>query len=248
MIGVIILAAGNGTRYGKMKQFETVLGKQVLEHTIDIYEDLADEVVVVLPDHYANDKHKFVTGGKTRFESICKGFLALPSCNKIILADAVRCNTPKRMVLEIIEYLDSYNLVYPALPSIETQVSITPEYVEFHDKSIMYTLQTPTGVTHYTLGLILGSCSEDDGFSLAYLAWKKGVKCIKRIDGDSRNIKITYPEDLVIMEKIKEQQEYLNKLAADFKHIDDVIHENIMGPVPEKLKGLACRYQTVKEP
>lgn len=77
---------------------------------------------------------------------------------------------------------------------------------------------------------------------------KYKIKCLLELVA-IRNIRKVRKQLKEMTEKMKEeQQEYLNKLAVDFRHIDDVIHENIMRPAPKKFTGLACRYQTVKEP
>ena len=81
----IILAGGSGTRLGNdtPKQFLKVAGKQVIEHTIDVFDKCAliDEICIVSKPDYVSEVEslvvknrykkvrKILNGGKERYDS-----------------------------------------------------------------------------------------------------------------------------------------------------------------------------------
>jgi 2-C-methyl-D-erythritol 4-phosphate cytidylyltransferase len=82
----IIVAGGEGLRLGSSipKQFLPVKGRPLLFHTLEKFENIADEIILVLPEsHQAYwaelcklnsfiTSVKIVSGGSTRSESGCK--------------------------------------------------------------------------------------------------------------------------------------------------------------------------------
>ena len=86
-VSAVIVAAGKGTRMGadKNKVFLELMGKTVLEHTIDVFEKspIIDEIIVVTNDikecetvlsGYTKVSH-IVLGGATRQESVNNGLV-----------------------------------------------------------------------------------------------------------------------------------------------------------------------------
>lgn len=85
----ILLAAGNGKRFGSDKILHTLHGKSIISYSLEIFEQakLIDEIVIVASKENKNEitkiakKFKKVNniteGGNTRFASSKKGFLAI---------------------------------------------------------------------------------------------------------------------------------------------------------------------------
>ncbi|MEP6903740.1 MAG: 2-C-methyl-D-erythritol 4-phosphate cytidylyltransferase, partial [Actinomycetota bacterium] len=98
----IIVAAGSGTRFGsdKPKQFLEIGGKPLLIHTLEKFENcpLINEIVLVIASnqiinyreiavkHHLRKIAKIVYGGKTRAESVFKGFSVIESATAEIVA------------------------------------------------------------------------------------------------------------------------------------------------------------------
>jgi 2-C-methyl-D-erythritol 4-phosphate cytidylyltransferase len=96
----IIVAAGNGTRFGGdiPKQFLEIGGKPLLIHTIEKFENCAaiDEIVLVLSpsevENFQNTAQKFnltklkkiVSGGTSRAESVFNGLNAVNDSTEIV--------------------------------------------------------------------------------------------------------------------------------------------------------------------
>ncbi|MEO8580932.1 MAG: 2-C-methyl-D-erythritol 4-phosphate cytidylyltransferase, partial [Gemmatimonadales bacterium] len=105
-IGVIIVAAGSGSRTGsaELKQFRWVAGKPMLLHSIQTFQARVDVamVVCVLPREYVGDPPPWIfqsdadrlllsVGGRERSESVANGLEDLPSeCEIVVIHDAAR--------------------------------------------------------------------------------------------------------------------------------------------------------------
>ena len=70
----IIVAGGTSTRYGKDKLGEQLLGKSVLQHSVDVFKSVSDQVIVV-GQHV--DGVLYAKGGSTRFQSVLNGISAI---------------------------------------------------------------------------------------------------------------------------------------------------------------------------
>src|SRR3981081_2482492 len=100
-VGVIIVAAGSGSRTGsqELKQFRWVAGKPMLLHSIQTFQARVDVamVVCVLPREYVGDPPPWIfqsdadrlllsVGGRERSESVANGFEGRPrQCEKAVV-------------------------------------------------------------------------------------------------------------------------------------------------------------------
>jgi len=104
---VIIVAGGSGSRFNSNipKQFIELAGKPILIHSINAFHKYQKdiEIILVLPEqqldfwyslckkHNFNIKHKLVSGGKNRFESVKNGLETVKLSKKLIaIHDGVR--------------------------------------------------------------------------------------------------------------------------------------------------------------
>ena len=102
MNSAIIVAAGSGKRFGTKtpKQFLEINGKPLIIYTLRQFQNCSDidEIILVLPSNetanflsivgkYGITKlSKVVAGGKTRAESVSKGFKSIRSATSEIVA------------------------------------------------------------------------------------------------------------------------------------------------------------------
>ena len=115
----IILAGGSGSRIGGTlpKQFLSVAGKKIIEHTIDVFEnnDLIDEIAIVSKKEYTSDVERIVTtnqyhkvkkiltGGKERYDSSLAAISAYTNDDdNLLLHDAVRPLVNDRIINDCI--------------------------------------------------------------------------------------------------------------------------------------------------
>ena len=223
----IIAAAGQGTRMrsSRAKQFLELAGTPIIIHTLRAFElcDAIQEIILVLPaqdtagflaiaeKHRLKKLSKIVPGGTTRAESVLKGLLAVRSATAQIIAvhDGVR------------------PLVTP------DEITQTVKAAELNDAAILAAAVTDTikevsnGVVAKTLTrtalrrALTPQCFRFELLRRAYeqvdvldpeltdessLVERLGVQ-VTIVEGSSRNIKITGPEDLALGEVlVKESQ------------------------------------------
>lgn len=205
MVGVVILAGGNGTRYGGQKQFEDLNGRMILEYALDLYDDF--ETVVVLPEGVNGGVIKIVEEhgaawcyhDTTRMSSLKSAFEYISECEYVLIADAVRIFTPRRIIDELIWALDEgYAGAFPALPAYETVVeSDTETIIDVLDRDKLWFLQTPEACRVDVLEEIVRRVrKEDPGYSLSYFIQKYGLGEARIVEGDMQNFKITYRTDV----------------------------------------------------
>ena len=222
----IILAAGTGKRMKNAlpKQFMLVAGKTVLEHSVDAFEKNAhiDEIAVVLHKDYISEFEHFIqknnwqkvkkvlAGGKERYESALAAINAYQqfSDDNLILHDAARPLVSERIINDVVNALGEYNAVTVAIPNSDTmyQVDDSQRFVSNIPNRIFWQrAQTPQAFKAKTIqkGYELAlkdadfQFTDDCGVVAKYLPDEK----IFIVQGEERNMKITYKEDLFLLEK-----------------------------------------------
>jgi len=224
----IILAGGTGKRMETEtpKQFLKIKGKTVIEHTIEVFEknSYIDEIAVVIPEShiaemammtiYNNWKKvkNILKGGKERFQSslaAIETYRQFPDYN-LIFHDAVRPLVSDRIINDVINALESYNAVTVAIPTTDTiyEVDNSQQYItNIPQRSFLQRAQTPqafkakTILKAYQLALKDSNFifTDDCGVVAKYLPDEK----IYIVRGEERNMKITYKEDMIWIEKIR---------------------------------------------
>lgn len=221
----VLLAGGSGKRMGgpEPKQFLQVAGKTILEHSIRAFSSNPgiDEIVIVshidfidrvteIARPYPKVRH-VVPGGKERYDSSMAAIALYEGCKecvRLLIHDAVRCLVSQRIITDCIEALNHYQAVDVAIPATDTIVEVNEQghIVRIPQRAFMRNVQTPQGFhlniisEAYRLGLQdPGFITTDDcGVVHRYLPETP----IYVVNGETTNLKITYPEDLLLAEKI----------------------------------------------
>jgi 2-C-methyl-D-erythritol 4-phosphate cytidylyltransferase/2-C-methyl-D-erythritol 2,4-cyclodiphosphate synthase len=207
---VIIVAAGRGKRAGgiKPKQWQTILGKRVVDWTISKFFDhpLINEVILVTDSieeakSFPNEVI-IVKGGYERSQSVLNGLLMVSdNISNVLIHDAARPCVTSKLISSIIEGLTVFDCVIPILPVTDALWGINRNkinLVKSLDRDLFKTTQTPQGFNRekilkaYQNNYITAA---DD----AAIALKSGMK-ISTIDGEASNIKITHAKDFKLAE------------------------------------------------
>jgi len=220
----VVLAGGVGARLGLSipKQMIKVAGKTILEHTVAAFNDAPeiDEVIVMvtpgwtervatlLNNHYGKIS-LILEGGSTRNETTRRVVDALGDIEcKILLHDAVRPLLDQRIISECVEALDNFGAVDVVIPSADTIVTVDDEDVITHipNRSRLRRGQTPQAFRLSVLRSAYERAVEDPYFNASddcgvVLKYRPDVK-IKCVLGAEHNIKVTYPVDLFIADKL----------------------------------------------
>lgn len=213
-VTAIIVAAGEGKRFGSSKPFAVLKGKRILDHSLDTFArhpGIFDMVLVlretsqkaVFLDRYAKLK-TVAKGGERRQDSVLSGFQHIdPARTDIVLVhDAARPLVKAELIDRIIETTEAKGAAIPVLPVSDTVKRIDGNRVSRTiDRQGLYLIQTPQGFSCEILGRALEEGLEDSQMYTdeAALVEKLGVD-VFAVPGDPRNIKITVPGDLKIAE------------------------------------------------
>ena len=210
---LVLLAAGDGKRLKSItpKLYHKVNNKTLLEHSLDTFKNFPEikKTVIVY-----NKKHKRylnklklknnlkIIGGRTRQESTFKALKKIKkmNCNKILIHDAVRPFVTNELIENVLESLDRFECVIPAINIDDTLKEINSEnFVERTvDRNNFVRVQTPQGfrasiIKYYKEVIDKDINFTDDSMVVEYLGKK-----VKIINGDKKNIKITTPDDLIV--------------------------------------------------
>jgi 2-C-methyl-D-erythritol 4-phosphate cytidylyltransferase len=215
-VSVVIVAAGEGRRFGAAKQFALLQGKPVLDWSLETFNAHpgVDEIILVVPD--VGSKKSFlaryekiaavVKGGQRRQDSVNLGFRAIdPRRADIILVhDGARPLAGRNLVDRVIEQTRGKGAVVPGLLLEETiKEAACGEVLVTLDRTRLFRVQTPQGFFYPLLARALEKASADHfyGTDEAALVERLGER-VFIIDGDPRNIKITVPLDLKMAEAL----------------------------------------------
>jgi 2-C-methyl-D-erythritol 4-phosphate cytidylyltransferase len=216
----IIAAAGQGTRMGgnRAKQFLELAGTPIIIHTLRSFEacEAIQEIILVLP---AQDTagflaiaeknrlcklSKIVPGGTTRAESVLKGLLAVRSATAQIIAvhDGVRPFVTANEITQTVKAAELNGAAILVAPVTDTIKEVTNGIVlkTLHRTALRRAL-TPQC---FRFDLLRRAYDQVDVLDPeltdeSSLVERLGVK-VTIVDGSSRNIKITGPEDLALGE------------------------------------------------
>ncbi len=218
-ISAIIVAAGKGVRFGRDdKMFAPLRGRSLLYYSLqtmaatpevgEVVVAVGRKKVVVVQDII--DKGGFrkvkavVPGGRWRGESVLRALEALPrDTDWVLVHDAARPLASPGLVKKIIRACGSNDALTVATLVTDTvmragkQMSVD----EVVERKKLYTVQTPQLMRyemllkyHYRAAKAGLKFSDDLGLFLKY-----GGK-LKLIEGERTNIKVTYKEDLAMVE------------------------------------------------
>lgn len=220
----IILASGSGMRFRSdtPKQFLKLAGKTVLEHTLEVFQlhpEIGEIVVVVAPENrllveelvtragYSKVK-SVVMGGATRQASSASGIAAvIDDERKVLVHDAVRPLLDHAVIDRCLAALDSHDAVDTGIPSGDTVIRVDGEdcITDIPERAMLRLGQTPQGFRAGLLRKAHELASRDPGLKVTddcglILHYK--LDQVKVVAGDVNNIKITYPSDIYLADRL----------------------------------------------
>lgn len=252
----VILAAGSGERSGfdQPKQMMKLAGRPLVEHTITVFQNSPDidEILVVtnpfcigriedmvLAQRFSKVK-AILHGGKERYESSLSAIAAYEDRAqrdrvRLIFHDAVRPLVDDRIIHDVVQALDHYNAVDVVVPTTDTIVSADPvsnTIASIPDRSLLRNGQTPQGFALETIRQAYQLAMRDPGFRttddcgvvLKYMPDEK----IYLVTGEHKNIKLTYAEDLHILDKLLQLRSRRSLERADKKLLSELKNKVIL--------------------
>ena len=213
----IIVAGGSGQRMKSSvpKQFLELNGRPVLMHTLEKFYSAKSSIdlIVVLPKSHHNtwntlcDKHQFTIphqiceGGISRFQSVKNGLVLCKEESIIAVHDGVRPLISPDFILNLYKETESKKAVIPVCPVIESIRKVEENDSVALDRSQYYSVQTPqcftSEILHKAYQQKEQSTFTDDASVVEFLGEK-----VSLFEGETDNIKITSPKDLLMAEAI----------------------------------------------
>ena len=225
----VILAGGAGSRLGwdRPKQFLKVAGKTVLEHTVTIFQKhiAIDEIAIVIRQGYFADVEtmilknrwtkvkKVLNGGEERYQSSLSAIKAYEREDNgninLIFHDSVRPLLSAKIIDDVLDALRTYDAVDVAIPSPDTIIELEENnklISNIPDRNLLRRGQTPQAFKlqvikkAYEKALLDSNfqVTDDCGIVIKYLPEVK----VFVVDGEERNTKLTYPEDVYLIDKL----------------------------------------------
>jgi 2-C-methyl-D-erythritol 4-phosphate cytidylyltransferase len=216
----IIVAAGSGLRFASPypKQFVPILGKPLIVHTLEQFEacPLVDEIVLVLSDQgwtaYSqiafvktpvSKPRSIVIGGQTRAGSVKNGLDAIDasSANIVAVHDGARPLVSVDEITRTIKKADETGAACLVAEVTDTIKQVEDDIITGTvDRDKLRRALTPQAFRYDILVRAFADADLSESVTdECYLVEKIGVE-IAIVEGGSRNIKITRPEDILLAE------------------------------------------------
>ncbi|MFI3289025.1 MAG: 2-C-methyl-D-erythritol 4-phosphate cytidylyltransferase [Rikenellaceae bacterium] len=220
-VGIVIVAGGSGKRAGGVipKQFQILGQRPLLVHTIEAFSRALPtaEIVVVLAEdrveYWQNlsarfdvAKHKSVSGGEERYHSVKSGILALSEGVDIIgVHDGARPFCSVGMIKRCLECALSSGSAIPVVNVSDSLRMVQSDGVSRALKrSSIRAVQTPQMFDALMLRRAYNQPYDDSFTDDASLVEHMGER-VWLCDGESRNIKITTQEDMLLAQQMIEE-------------------------------------------
>jgi len=220
-VGVIIVAAGSGSRTGskELKQFRWVAGKPMLLHSIQTFQARTDVamVVCVLPREYVGDPPPWIfqsdaerlllsVGGRERSESVANGLEDLPTeCEIVVIHDAARPLVTSETIGRVIDEARQGNGAVAALQVIDTlkRVDSGGKVVVTVDRAELWRAQTPQAFPRKIIERAHREARDADRMATddAALCEQIGLPVVV-VRGSERAHKITEENDFALVEAL----------------------------------------------
>ena len=239
----IILASGTGSRYGAdiPKQFVKIAGKTILEHTIDVFEkaECINEIIIVITPEYRTmaeeillkNNYKKVTkllnGGEIRKESSYIGICSIEDEEaNVLIHDCARPFLTQKIIDNCVEALNTYDAVDVAIPSTDTIVKIDENNIiqNIPQRNTLRRGQTPqcfklsTIKKAHELSLNDKNFTDDCGLVVKY-----GLADVFVVEGDVENIKVTYPSDIFMADRLFQIRSSLYPEEKNLENLKDKV-------------------------
>ena len=209
----IIVGGGSGNRMQAdiPKQFMLLDGRPVLMHTIEAFHASGSDphIIVVLNANfhrYWTDlcseynftvPHQLAQGGEQRFYSVKNGLKYVEGPAIVAIHDAVRPCITSNLIRTAYEQAEESGNAVAAVKSRDSVRQIVQTGTVNLDRENIYLVQTPQAFQSDILDKAYEQEYRVEFTDDASVVERLGVQ-IRLIEGDTKNLKITYPEDILV--------------------------------------------------
>lgn len=212
---VVIVAGGAGTRMGTEipKQFLLLKGRPILMHTLEKFAAVEERIIVLPFDQIETWKqlvqqcnftmqHHVVPGGTSRYLSVQNGLRAISeSVDIVAVHDGVRPLVSPALIERCLTEAHEFGTSIPVITVPESVRSRSGIVSQAEDRSRFLLVQTPQCFSTKFIETAY-SKSDDPSFTDDATVLEKIGVVIHLTEGERWNIKITFPEDLLVAEAL----------------------------------------------
>lgn len=222
-IAAVIVAAGRGTRMGGVqpKQWRTLAGRSVLEHSLAAFAGM-QRVLVIHPDDRTQAlaltaDAMLLDGGATRDASVRNALEALADSGvtRVLIHDGARPLVSADLIARVLAALDHHPAAAPALSVTDALWRGNDgRVIGTHPRNGLFRAQTPQGF-HFPAILAAHRAHPGAAADDVEVALHAGMQ-VAIVEGSEDNLKLTYPADFVRAEAILKRQTMDVRLGNGF--------------------------------
>lgn len=201
-VAAIVVAAGQGARFGGPKQFAVLTHETVSGHSVRAARSVAQRVVLVVPEDYVGNGEGadvVVVGGATRAQSVRAGLLGCAEVDIVVVHDAARPLATAALFGAVVDAVtNGADGAVPGLAISDTVKRVTDDgplmiITDTVDRGSLVTVQTPQAFRREVL--VRAHANAEDATDDAALVEAIGGRVVV-VAGEVDNVKITLPGDL----------------------------------------------------
>ncbi|MBL78253.1 MAG: 2-C-methyl-D-erythritol 4-phosphate cytidylyltransferase [Acidimicrobiaceae bacterium] len=205
-VWTVVVAAGSSERFGADKQSADLVGRTVLERSVDAAGDSDGVVVVVAPavvgevtERLGGSVHAVVAGGATRSASVRAGLAVVPDvANVVLVHDGARPLASRDLFARVVAAVEAgADAVVPGVPVNDSLRRVDGAV----DREGMMAVQTPQGFPAATLRAAHASGADASDDATLVEAYGGSVVVV---GGEADNLKVTRPVDLLVARQVLE--------------------------------------------
>jgi 2-C-methyl-D-erythritol 4-phosphate cytidylyltransferase len=204
-IVAVVVAAGQGTRFGGLKQFSLYDGETIAARSLRASRSVAEYTVLVVPEGYdgqGEGADLVVVGGATRAASVRHGLERCLDAEIVVVHDAARPLASPALFHSVVDaVLRGADAAIPGLALTDTIKRVAVEGDETFvtatlERDELVAVQTPQAFRRELL--VRAHASGGDASDDAGLVEAIGARVVI-VEGEAHNVKITRPEDLKLL-------------------------------------------------
>ena len=204
-VAAVVVAAGQGSRFGGLKQFSSLDGETVAARSVRVARSVADHVVLVVPESYEGDGEGadvVVAGGATRSASVRCGLARCADADIVVVHDAARPLASPALFRAVVEAIRAG--ADAAIPGLAVTDTVKRVFVEGEVTLVattvvreeLVTVQTPQAFRRDVLER--AHATGDEASDDASLVEARGGRVVV-VEGELANVKLTRPSDLEVL-------------------------------------------------
>lgn len=207
---MIVVGAGSSTRFGADKLLTLVVGSPLITHTVRAVSHSVDRCVIVCrPDQMETIDSfgmgvELVAGGSTRTESEIAGLSHLSDSYDLIgIHDAARPSVSGALCESLFAAAARHG---GAIPVVDVPWLV--DRSELNRLTGISAAQTPQVFAASSLREAYRRAEKDgfEGYDTAQVVGRYSDITIKVVPGEPNNVKVTYPDDLRLIESVLEER------------------------------------------